>query len=644
MADSDRRARKSRYRPAQRLALAIAASTVLISTQIAGGGSSTSAAVQQRGPEGTVVFESGTEGYHTFRIPAIVQAADGTLLAFAEGRADGGGDTGTIDLVLKRSTDGGDTWGDLQVVGDNGANVYGNPAPVVDQETGRIVLLTTHNAGHATETAIRRGEVTDEESRRVFVQHSDDHGATWSEPREITEDAKRPDWRWYATGPVHGIQLQHEPYAGRLVIPANHSATPPEGSGDTGAENKYYGAHSLYSDDGGETWQIGGIDRPEDGVINPNENTALELNDGRVYFNARDQNGTSSSTRAVTHSSDGGASFDAAYQEEPQLPAPVVQGSTLRLSSTALGAPKDRVLFSAPRGPGRVGMRISSSFDEGETWNEGKLIHDGPAAYSDMVRLGNNRVGILYEAGVAGPYETITFARYTTGQLDRPDQPEPPHTLHTPDGSGHGNDAEVHGRPSLTDGRFGQALDLAEGDHLLVPRSESVLGAGDTFTAAAWFRTDSSASQAIMWAYGVGSGAPQWWVRVEPGSDRLRALVDTGSGSRSLVAPGNLADGEWHHVALTRSNDVVTLYVDGEVAAEAANLAGSTSAGAQRGVYVGQRPDGVNPLVGAVDEVYLYDDALSAAQVASLAAENTAVVDGQVLHLGLEQLVRGLPR
>jgi sialidase-1 len=171
-----------------------------------------------------------------------------------------------------------------------------------------------------------------------------------------------------------------------------------------------------------------------------------------------------------------------------------------------------------------------------------------------------------------------------------------------------------------------------------------VLGAGDTFTAAAWFRTDSSASQAIMWAYGVGSGAPQWWVRVEPGSDRLRALVDTGSGSRSLVAPGNLADGEWHHVALTRSNDVVTLYVDGEVAAEAANLAGSTSAGAQRGVYVGQRPDGVNPLVGAVDEVYLYDDALSAAQVASLAAENTAVADGQVLHLGLEQLVRGLPR
>jgi hypothetical protein len=106
MADSDRRARKSRYRPAKRLALAIAASTVLISTQIAGGGSSTSAAVQQRGPEGTVVFESGTEGYHTFRIPAIVQAADGTLLAFAEGRADGGGDTGTIDLVLKRSADG----------------------------------------------------------------------------------------------------------------------------------------------------------------------------------------------------------------------------------------------------------------------------------------------------------------------------------------------------------------------------------------------------------------------------------------------------------------------------------------------------------------------------------------------------------
>ncbi|WP_216844080.1 exo-alpha-sialidase [Phytoactinopolyspora alkaliphila] len=623
------------------------ASAVALAAIVAVSGSSVPAAGAKdpAAPPGTAVYEAGTDGYDTFRIPAIVQAADGTLLAFAEGRVAGAGDTGDIDLVLKRSTDGGDSWGELQVVGDNGPNVFGNPAPVVDRETGRVILLTTHNSGTATETAIRRGDVSDEDSRRVFVQYSDDHGATWSDPREITAQTKEPDWRWYATGPVHGIQLRHEPYAGRLVIPANHSAAPPEGSADTGAENKYYGAHSLYSDDGGETWQIGGVDRPEDGVINPNENTAVELNDGRVYFNTRDQNGTSESTRAVTHSSDGGASFDQPYQEEPQLPAPVVQAATLRLSSTALGAPKDRLLFSAPKGPARAGMRISSSFDEGQTWTAGKLIWDGPAAYSDMVRLGNNRVGILYEAGVDGPYETITFARYTTGQLDAPEPPEPPRRVTvTPDGSGHGNDAEVYQRAALTEGRFGQALDLGADDYLVVPPSESVLGAGGTFTAATWFRTDSPASQAIMWAYGVGSGAPQWWIRVEPGSDRLRALVDTGSGSRSLVAPGNLADGAWHHVALTRSADAVVLYVDGVAVAEADNIPGSTSRATSIGVYAGQRPDGVNPLTGQLDELYLYNQALSEDEIADLATENAGPAQGQVLHLPLEKLSREMRR
>ncbi|NDL57272.1 hypothetical protein F7O44_09340 [Phytoactinopolyspora sp. XMNu-373] len=131
---------------------------------------------------------------------------------------------------------------------------------------------------------------------------------------------------------------------------------------------------------------------------------------------------------------------------------------------------------------------------------------------------------------------------------------------------------------------------------------------------------------------------------MEPGSDRLRALVDTGSGSRSLVAAGNLADGDWHHVALTRSDESVVLYIDGAAVATAENLAGSTSAGAQRGVYVGQRPDGVNPLVGAVGEVYLYDRALSAEDVAALASDNGAAEGGQVLHLALEELIRGLPR
>jgi sialidase-1 len=113
------------------------------------------------------VFQSGTEGYHTFRIPAIVRATNGALLAFAEGRKHSANDTGDIDLVLKRSLDNGHTWGPLQVIGDDGPNTFGNPVPIVDATNGRLLLLTTHNAGNVTERQVVTGAVRD---RRIFVQ------------------------------------------------------------------------------------------------------------------------------------------------------------------------------------------------------------------------------------------------------------------------------------------------------------------------------------------------------------------------------------------------------------------------------------------------------------------------------------------
>ena len=56
------------------------------------------------------VFTAGEEGYACYRIPAIVTTLEGTLLAFAEARRKNCGDAGDIDLVLKRSTNGGKTW------------------------------------------------------------------------------------------------------------------------------------------------------------------------------------------------------------------------------------------------------------------------------------------------------------------------------------------------------------------------------------------------------------------------------------------------------------------------------------------------------------------------------------------------------
>jgi sialidase-1 len=266
-----------------------------------------------------VPFQAGVGGYASYRIPAVVKTAGGAVLAFAEGRRGGSSDTGDIDIVLRRSSDGGCSWGPQQVVADQGPNTIGNPAPVITK-TGEVVLLSVRN-GPVTEAQILRGEVSAEDSRRVFVQRSTDDGRTFDAPREITADTKLPNWRWYATTPGHGMTLR----SGRLVVPANHSIAPT--SPDTGAEAKYYGGHSLYSDDGGRTWRIGYVDDKPDGYVNVNETTGAELPDGRIYFNTREHNGTAPGNRADAYSSDGGQTLEKPFRPQATLVGPVVQGA-----------------------------------------------------------------------------------------------------------------------------------------------------------------------------------------------------------------------------------------------------------------------------------------------------------------------------
>ncbi|MFD8303374.1 exo-alpha-sialidase [Streptomyces sp. NPDC059690] len=356
----------------------------------------------------SVPYTSGEGGYDTYRIPAAVTTARGTVLAFAEGRHSGAGDSGDIDVVLRRSTDGGCTWGPLRVVAAGDGNTRGNPAPVVDPRTGAIVLVTSYNSGAVTEAQIMRGETTPEQSRRVFVQRSPDDGRGFSAPRDITAQVKRPDWRWYATGPGHALALTRGPHAGRLVVPADHSVAPPAGSTDTGQEARYYGGHALYSDDGGATWRIGFVDGAHDGRVNPNESSAAELPDGRLYFSARDQNGTSPGNRLDSYSADGGRTLERPYAVQPTLDeVPVVQGSVLRLHGA-----KAPLLFSGPSVPkARRAMAVWRSTDAGATFTRALTLSPRPAAYSDLVPVDRGTVGILYETGAAGPYETIEFRR-----------------------------------------------------------------------------------------------------------------------------------------------------------------------------------------------------------------------------------------
>src|SRR5262249_32705466 len=161
------------------------------------------------------VFRSGADGYHTFRIPAVIVSPRGDLLAFCEGRKNGRSDTGDIDLVMRRSSDGGKTWSPLAVVWDDAGNTCGNPCPVVDAGTARICLVRRWTHGKGRQKQISEG--TGKASPRVFVSSSDDDGKTWATPADTTATAKGNDWTWYATGPGNAIQVQRGKYKGRLV-------------------------------------------------------------------------------------------------------------------------------------------------------------------------------------------------------------------------------------------------------------------------------------------------------------------------------------------------------------------------------------------------------------------------------------------
>ncbi|WP_346237065.1 sialidase family protein [Niabella insulamsoli] len=341
----------------------------------------------------SVLWEQGKGKYNNYRIPAMVVTKKGTVLAFCEARE--AGDTGDIDLLVKRSSDNGKTWSGEKVVWDDGQNTCGNPCPVVDMETGRIWLVTSWNNGKDGETAIINK--TSISPRLPFVCYSDDDGLTWSNPVSMGASARDESWGWYATGPGIGIQIKTGAYKGRLVIPANHSYDDPEGKVRKGPYG--YGAHVLYSDDKGQTWK-----RSE--AIKPgcNESQVTELGDGTLMMNMRSYNGKSS--RAISLSKDGGATWSP-VSHDYQLTESICQASILNFGG--LKQKPMHVFLNPAVAVGRTHMTLQASFDNCESWSNSKLIYEGPCGYSSLTRLPNGNLGLFIEAGINKSYEKMVF-------------------------------------------------------------------------------------------------------------------------------------------------------------------------------------------------------------------------------------------
>jgi sialidase-1 len=335
------------------------------------------------------LFVAGQDGYHTFRIPSLIVTTKGTLLAFAEGRKKGRGDAGDIDVVLRRSTDGGASWGPLQGVWDEADNTCGNPCPVVDAKTGTVWLPLTHNLGKDVESKIIAG--TSAGTRTAWICRSDDDGATWTKPVEITKSVKRPDWTWFATGPGVGLQMK----SGRLVVPCD--------AVDLGGKRSY--SLAIFSDDGGATWAAGDV------VGDAwNECQVAELSDGALMLNMRNHL-SMNRTRGVALSRDGGKTWGPATPDAA-LVEPACQASLVRASWEP-----NRLLFSNPAGAKRERMTVKLSLDDGRSWPRSLTLHEGPAAYSCLAVLPGGRAACLFEAGDKQPYEKIVFAPFAIDAL-----------------------------------------------------------------------------------------------------------------------------------------------------------------------------------------------------------------------------------
>jgi sialidase-1 len=345
----------------------------------------------------THIYKTGAEGYSCFRIPSIIKTKTGTLLAFAEGRKDDCSDEGNIDMVVKRSTDNGKTWSALSVVWSDGNNTCGNPAPVVDQNTGKIHLLMTWNFGTDNISTINAG--TSRDTRRVFRTASVDDGMTWETVKEITATTKQPNWGWYATGPCHGLQITKGNYKGRLVIPCDNI--------ETGTGRKGY-SHVVYSDDAGETWKLGGVTPSIS--LNPNESTVAELADGKLLLNMRVSN--NNNFRMQSTSGDGGLTWSTPVSV-PSLVDPVCQGS---LTAATIGN-QHLVFFSNPSSINRENMTIKSSADNGTTWNKQYTVFTGLSGYSDLALLSDTQIGILYEAGTNKYWDGIAYKTINIADL-----------------------------------------------------------------------------------------------------------------------------------------------------------------------------------------------------------------------------------
>jgi sialidase-1 len=287
-------------------------------------------------------------------------------------------------------------------------------------------------------------------------------------------------------------------------------------------------------------------------------------------------------------------------------------------------------------------MTVRSSWDGGATWDgvdRGTVVTRDWAGYSDLVAVDDGTVGLLYEGGTSDARDEIRFARFTEEGL----APRRPADPTTPDLAPGAAPATVLGGAGTTDGAVGDALafDGADDAVRLPYDGRLALGEGD-FTAALRFRYSAAGGeQPLLWMGGIGTTQPQVWLRAEPDNGRVQGLITARDGAAAprsawVRTDRALDDGRWHRLALRRGGGRLTLFVDGAATADTADVPGSVSRNSPFGVHIGERMDGRARFTGAVDDVHVWDRALTDAEIA--AGNPPAGTGNTVLHLPLDRV------
>ena len=336
------------------------------------------------------VVTSGQDGEHTFCIPPVIQAKNGDLLAFCEGRKTGDGDSGDSGPAQKRSTDGGRAWGPPQPVWNDSDNTGGNPCPVPDEATRTLWLVLTPKIGADDEEWIAAR--TAQGARTVWVASSKEHGATWTKPVDITAMTKLSEWTWKPTGPGNALQINEGAHAGRRVISCDHN------SDDLREKKHRSGSHAIYSADHGQTWNPGAPTRPK-----VNACPVVERCDGcgTLLMGLRSNHRRNRCAHAL--SNDGGVTWTTPADGEDRI--------ALFCPASFIRHEQGRLVFSNAAAKRRTQVTVRTSAAVTRTWRQVAWLHTGPSASSRLDAFDAKTVGCLYENGAQHASERIRFAR-----------------------------------------------------------------------------------------------------------------------------------------------------------------------------------------------------------------------------------------